>query len=79
MNDEFLLLAEALRERLEAIADHDHRDRDPVAHLKRLAEGSHRIDKLIAALPSGEVDPQFQHYLERRSYDKALAWIEGNC
>jgi hypothetical protein len=70
-------LAEALRERLVVIADHAHRDRDQAGHLQRLIDASTRIDTLISALPSGELDPQFRHYLEKRSYDKALAWIEG--
>jgi len=70
-------LAEALRERLAVIADHAHRDRDQAGHLQRLIDASTRIDTLISALPSGELDPQFRHYLEKRSYDKALAWIEG--
>ena len=79
MKNDIILLAEALRERLDVIADHEHRDRDSVAHLKRLADVSCRIDKIIAALPPSELDPQFRHYLERRSYEKALAWIDGNC
>jgi hypothetical protein len=70
------LLAEALRERLTVIADHAHRDRDQVGHLQRLIDVSGRIDALIASLPASELDPQFRHYLEKRSYDKALAWIE---
>ena len=70
-------LAASLRERLEVIADHDHRDRDQAGHLQRLIDVSARIDSLINTLPSKELDPQFRHYLERRSYDKALAWIEG--
>lgn len=70
-------LAEALRERLAVIADHAHRDRDQAGHLQRLIEASGRIDALIAALPVAELDPQFRHYLEKRSYDKALAWIES--
>ena len=70
-------LADALRERLAAIADHAHRDRDPDGHLRRLAEASGRIDSLIAVLAPDRLDPVFRHYLERRSYDKALAWIES--
>ncbi len=70
-------LAEALRERLTVIADHAHRDRDQAGHLHRLIDVSGRIDALIAALPASELDPQFRHYLEKRSYDKALAWIGG--
>ncbi len=70
-------LASALRERLAVIADHAHRDSDQAGHLQRLIEVSARIDALVAALPAGDLDPQFRHYLERHSYDKALAWIEG--
>jgi hypothetical protein len=70
-------LAEALRERLAVIADHSHRDRNQSEHLQRLIDASSRIDRLIKSLPSAELDPQFRHYLDRRSYDKALAWIEG--
>jgi hypothetical protein len=70
-------LAEAFRERLAVIADHAHRDRDEEGHLQRLIEVSERIDTLIAALPASELDPRFGHYLERRSYDKALAWIQS--
>jgi len=75
----FLFLAEAFRERLAVIADHEHRDRDAEGHLKRLIQVSERIDALSAALPASELDPQFRHYLERRSYDKALAWIEESA
>jgi hypothetical protein len=70
-------LAAAFRERLAVIADHAFRDRDQAGHLGRLAEVSGRIDALVAALPAEELDPVFRHYLERRSHDKALAWIEA--
>ena len=73
---DFALLAEALRERLIVIADHAHRDRDAAGHLQRLIEVSGRIDRMIADLSASKLDPQFRHYLERRSYVKALAWIE---
>ena len=69
------LLAAALRERLAVIADHAFRDRDPQAHLARLREVSERLDALATSVPH-DTDPQFRHYLERRSYDKALAWLE---
>ena len=70
-------LAEALRERLAVIADHAHRDGDQAGHLQRLIEVSGRIDALIASLSAQDLDPQFHHYLEKKSYDKALAWIES--
>jgi hypothetical protein len=74
---DFASLADALRERLAVIADHAHRDRDQAGHLQRLIEAAGRIDALIVGLHTQELDPQFRHYLEKRSYDKALAWIEG--
>ena len=69
-------LAETLRERLAVIADHGHRDRDAAAHLQRLMDVAARIDAYVALLPSDSLDPRLQHFLEGRSYDKALAWIE---
>jgi hypothetical protein len=77
MNAELHPLALALRERLSVIADHAHRDSDPAAHLQRLIDVSTQIETLVAALPARELDPQFRHYLDRRSYEKALAWIES--
>lgn len=69
-------LAAALRERLQAVADREHYQRDPAGHLERLKEISARVDALSAQLPE-RTDPQLAHFLERRSYDKALAWLEG--
>jgi hypothetical protein len=69
-------LASALRQRLNIIAHHELRDRDPAAHLKRLQEASEHIEHCVALLSRSEMDPQLRHYLERRSYEKALAWIE---
>jgi hypothetical protein len=78
MSADFSSLAKALQERLVIIADHDHRDRDAAAHLQRLIDVSQRIDTLIAVLLTKELDPQFRHYLERKSYEKALAWIASS-
>ncbi|MDH4469567.1 MAG: hypothetical protein QE493_01165 [Verrucomicrobiae bacterium] len=71
-------LASALRSRLSTIADHELRDRDPATHLKKLQVASEAIDQSIAALLKSEIDPQLRHYLDRRSFDKALEWIESN-
>jgi len=68
-------LSEALRERLRIIADHDLRDRDPTAHLKKLQEASEAIQHCEKALSTLEIDAKLRHYLERRSYDKALIRI----
>ena len=71
-------LAEAFRERLAVIADHAHRERDSAGHLKRLVTVSEKIVAIVETLPPRELDPQFRHYLDRKSYDKALAWIEAD-
>ena len=63
-------LAAALRERLAIIADDESR-RDPVQHTKRLRQVSERIEQIEEDLPS-TIDPQLRHFLQRRSYDKAL-------
>ena len=68
-------LAKALRERLAIIRDEESR-RDQPAHMARLQAVSDQIDSLQAALPR-PLDPQLAHYLERRSYDKALEFLEG--
>jgi hypothetical protein len=69
-------LASALRERLALIRDEESR-RDKARHIARLKEVSEKIDKLEAALPQ-PVDPRVAHYLERKSYDKALEYLESN-
>jgi len=66
-------LAQALRERLAVIRDEESR-RDHAKHLDRLRAVSEKIDKLQTALPQ-RVDPRLKHYLERKSYDKALEFL----
>lgn len=75
MNDAAAKLIDALRERLVIIADDESR-RDPDAHMTRLRVVSERIDELQAALPQ-PINPQLAHYLQRRSYDKALEFLEA--
>ena len=67
-------LAKALRERLAIIGDEESR-RDTEAHVARLSAISKRIDQLAAVLPR-PIDPRLAHYLQRRSYDKALEFLE---
>ena len=67
-------LKEALRERLAVIRDEESR-RDEAKHIARLRTVSEKIDKLQAALPQ-PIDPRLAHYLQRRSYDKALEFLE---
>jgi hypothetical protein len=66
-------LGEALRERLKIISDESSR-RNPEMHLKRLREISECIETLAAALPQ-PIPPRLAHFLERKSYDKALEFL----
>ena len=70
-------LAAALRERIAVVADRELFRTDPSLHLERLKSVSERIVALQSQLPS-PVDPQLAHYLQRCSYDKALAFLEGS-
>lgn len=72
----FAALAAALRERRALIADRAFYERDAAAHLAALQGVSERITALQHQLPA-PVDPRLAHYLERCSYDKALALLEG--
>jgi len=75
MENALVNLAQALRERLGVIRDEQSR-RDETTHIARLRAISEKIDRLQAMLPR-PVDPRLAHYLERKSYDKALEFLEG--
>jgi hypothetical protein len=75
MEKPFEDLAKALRERLAIIQDEQSR-RDATKHIALLKAVSEQIEKLQAELPQ-PVDPRLAHYLERRSYDKALEFLAG--
>jgi hypothetical protein len=68
-------LASILRERLAIIADEESR-RDPAGHTERLRAVSERLDQVERQLPAG-IDPQLRHFLQRRSYSKALELLEA--
>jgi hypothetical protein len=68
-------LAQALRERLAVIRDEQSR-RHEAKHIARLRAVSEKIENLQAALPH-PIDPRLNHYLDRKSYDKALEYLEG--
>jgi hypothetical protein len=70
-------LAQALQERLAVIRDEESR-RDHVKHIDRLRAVSEKIDRLQESLPPS-TDPRLKHYLERKSYDKALEFLESGC
>jgi hypothetical protein len=68
-------LAAALRERLAIIGDEESR-RDPNRHTERLQEVSKKIEDFEQRLPP-QVDPELRHFLQRRSYSKALEMLEN--
>lgn len=68
-------LARLLRERLAIIADHALRDSDPAAHLEKLKAVSLAISSLAKEL-APTLPPRLNHFMERASYDKALAFLE---
>ena len=68
----------AVKKRLDLVADHAFRDRDPGGHLIALKSASAELDKLVSALPA-DCDPNLRHYLERQSYLKAIAWLEDHA
>jgi hypothetical protein len=76
MQDSTSDLVAALRERLAIINDQNSR-RDPESHTARLRKVSEKIEKLEAAMPK-PIDPQLAHFLRRKSYDKALEFLENN-
>ena len=69
-------LATLLRRRIEVIADHAWRERDPDAHLAALTEVSTRIDQWHKT-HADQLPPRLRHFLEGASYQKALEWIES--
>jgi hypothetical protein len=77
MQNTILDLTDALRERLAIIRDEESR-RDQGKHIARLKAISEKIDELHARLAQLG-DPRLAHYLQRKSYDKALEYLEANC
>jgi hypothetical protein len=75
MENAVVALRDALRERLAIIRDEQSR-RDETKHIARLRAVSEKIEQLQTAVPQ-PVDPQLAHYLQRRSYDKALEFLEN--
>jgi hypothetical protein len=75
MKKRLAALAEALRERLVVIRDEESR-RDEAKHIARLRAVSEKIDRLQESLPPS-ADPRLKHFLDRKSYDKALQYLEA--
>jgi hypothetical protein len=75
VNDQLAALAATLRERLEIVSDEESR-RDPERHMARLRDVSERLEELEQR-SAAAIDPQLRHFLQRRSYSKALEYISG--
>ena len=75
MQEGFRQLAAALRDRLTIIGDEESRQ-DAARHMERLQEVSERIERLEQQL-APSLDAQLRHYLQRRSYSKALEHLEA--
>ena len=68
------MLFKAVNDRLDLVADHAWRDRDPAGHLEGLKAAAGRLDQLVRNLP-GDTDPMLRHFLEKQSYTKARDWL----
>ena len=75
MENALVDLTQALRERLAVIRDEQSR-RDEAKHIARLRSDLGKNRRLQATLPQ-PLDPRLAHYLQRKSYDKALEFLEG--
>jgi hypothetical protein len=71
-----LKLRELLERRLAVISDQDLRERDPALQMEQLRSVSEGITALYEE-GKAELPPRLKHYLERASYQKALAWLKG--
>ena len=69
-------LRELLERRLAIIADQELREKDPAAQLDQLRTVSEEINAVHEQV-KGALPPRLKHYLERASYQKALAWLKG--
>lgn len=76
LNAELSALALLLRERLDIIADHTWRDRDPNNQLAKLKSVSLAIAHVHSRL-KGHIHARLDHFLTQCSYDKALEYIDA--
>ena len=77
MDEYYVTLAEALRERLDVISDRQLREQNPTGQLARLRRASERIEQLKKNLPLN-ADPMLKHYLDRMSLSKALEFVQNH-
>lgn len=76
-SSEAVQLIGVFKRRLEIIADREWYRSAPDEHLAALAAVSQEIDRLGGVLMGDNaVSPQLKHYLMKRSFDKALIFLE---
>lgn len=73
-DDKLQTLRNLLATRVQTIADHAFRDRDPAAHLEALKRVSEAIDSFREQHLT-QLDARLRHFLTNASYQKALDWI----
>ncbi len=77
MKETVVSLTEALRRRIAIVADRSWYERDADSHLDALAEASLEIDRLSeVVLRDATASEKLKHYLIKKSYSKALQFIE---
>jgi len=69
-------LVTLLHRRVETIADHAFRDRDPAAHLAALSTISHEINDWHQRHQQ-EIPARLDHFLRSCSYEKALRFLDS--
>ena len=71
-------LALLLEQRLQIIADHSFRDRDPEAHLAALQKVSETLADTYQTLKP-QLPPRLRHFMEQCSYSKALDYLQAGA
>ncbi|MGI8820152.1 MAG: hypothetical protein ACR2ID_04695 [Chthoniobacterales bacterium] len=69
-------LSKILHEHREIVGDEVSR-RDSARHMQRLQGVSERLEEMERRL-SKAIDPQLRHFLQRRSYSKALEYLDAS-
>ena len=77
MDPDIAKLAELLERRLAVIGDHQLREEDPEEQLRQLKEVSEELSGWHKKM-APRLKPRLAHFMENRSYEKALDWIRQN-
>lgn len=66
-----------LQRRIDLIADHAFRDRDPAAHLEALKAVSEELSAEHQRLRP-QLPPRLNHFLTQSSFSKALEYLDSS-